>query len=130
MRFLLDTHVALWVIKDHPRLAVEARDLIEHADECFVSAVSLWEISIKYARRSVSHDPITMNAAQAREAFRRAGFKELSMTHRHAVAMDDLPPVHADPFDRLLVAQAKSEPLILLTQDEALAGYGDGVRAV
>lgn len=124
MKLLLDTHLALWSMKGHRKLSREAVSQIEAAEEVYFSAISLVEISIKHARGAASPDPIPVNAQQAAEEFRRAGFYELPFISAHAEMMDGLPPIHRDPFDRMLVAQALSEPMRLLTHDAMLTGYG------
>ncbi len=130
MRLLLDTHVALWSVRRHSRLSAKALETIEAADLVFFSAVSLVEIAIKYPLGGTSRDPIPVDARQALEEFRLAGFHELPLTAAHAEALDALPPLHRDPFDRMLIAQARTEPLRLLTADRQLAAYGPDVVLV
>lgn len=130
MRLLLDTHVALWLIAGDRRLTRHARALVNDAETVSVSAVSFVEIAIKHARGSTARDPITLNARQARRAFLDAGLIELPLTAAHAEALDTLPPLHRDPFDRMLIAQAMSEPMRLLTHDAAMTAYGELVVAV
>ena len=125
MRLLLDTHVALWAIADDPRLSAAARLLIDApANEVVVSAVSVWEIAIKH---SLGRGDMPISAAQALAFFQEAGYSLLAVSAAHAVAVEALPPIHADPFDRLLVAQALHEPLRLLTHDAAVAQYGGSI---
>ena len=119
MRVLLDTHLLLWTLADPERLPAEARRLIDHAD-VYVSAASIWEISIKAALGKLSADPREVVAA-----LEPAGFIPLPVSEAHAAHVATLPPVHRDPFDRLLVAQALVEPMRLLTTDTVLAGYGE-----
>jgi PIN domain nuclease of toxin-antitoxin system len=95
------------------------------AAEVFVSAVSIWEVSIKAALGKLAADPAELLAE-----IEPAGFNLLPVTGEHAAAVARLPAVHADPFDRMLVAQAKTEPLLLLTNDSLLAGYGDCVELI
>ena len=126
MKLLLDTHIALWAIADDSRLPKEARELIADPDnDKFVSVASIWEIAIKHAaqKRGVGRMPIS--GAEAVEHFDEAGYQVLPITASHAAAIDRLPPHHADPFDRMLVAQALEEPLRLLTHDKRLAAYSD-----
>ena len=119
MRLLLDTHIALWAIVDDPRLAGAARELIEApSNDVAVSAASLWEIAIKHALR---RGDMPVSAADALGWFRAAGYVLLDITAEHAAAVETLPPIHADPFDRLLVAQARHEPLRLITHDATVA---------
>src|SRR5687768_7528798 len=101
MRVLLDTQVFLWAIADSPRLSRTARGLIIDAVEVFVSAASVWEIAIKAARGRIDVDPRVVAGAIA-----ESGFVELPITVSHALGVEQLPPHHADPFDRLLIAQA------------------------
>ena len=127
MRVLLDTHVALWLIAGHRRLRPPHRELISAAEEVYVSTISLVEIAVKHALGSRSRDPIDLSAGRAREAFFDADLHELAFWGRHAEEMDKLPPLHRDPFDRMLLAQARSEPLRLVTHDEQMAAYGPDV---
>ena len=123
-RILLDTHLLLWAVAEPRKLPPGARRRIEEAD-VFVSAASLWEVSIKAAFGKLAADPAELLAE-----IEPAGFTLLPITGEHAAAVAKLPAVHADPFDRMLVAQAKTEPLLLLTNDAVLAGYGDCVELV
>lgn len=123
MRLLLDTHVALWVILDAPELSNHARALISNADEVFVSAASVWEIAIKHAHDRARLSWIAISGEQALAKFREAGLELISVSPEHAAAIDRLPPLHGDPFDRILVAQAMTEPLILLTHDRQVGAY-------
>ena len=125
MRLLLDTHLFLWSVTDSPRLSAEARSSILAADEVYVSAVSIWEVAIKAGLGKIQGD-----VRQLAEAIGGSGFVELPVTALHAATVAGLPPHHRDPFDRLLVAQATTEPLILLTADAALLEYSDLVRLV
>ena len=131
MKLLLDTHIAVWVILDSPRLSDRARDLIaDPASDVYVSAVSLWEIAIKHALNRTGPDAMSVSAGQARAWFEASNFRSLPVTDAHAVAGEALPPHHNDPFDRLLIAQARTEPMRLLSHDAALAAYGELVVAV
>lgn len=128
MRLLLDTHVALWAIADDSRLSAAARLLIETStNEVLVSAVSVWEIAIKHA---LGRGDMPISAAQALAFFQQAGFSLLAVSAAHAAAVEALPAIHADPFDRLLVAQAFHEPLRLLTHDVTVARYGGSIIPV
>lgn len=119
MRILLDTHLLLWALADPARLPPTARRLIDQS-EVFVSAASIWEISIKAALGKLTADPREVVASLG-----PAGFLPLAITGEHAARVAGLPPIHRDPFDRLLVAQAIVEPMRLLTTDAVLGGYGD-----
>lgn len=123
MRLLLDTHVLLWAMRDAPELSTASRQWMSQADVVFVSAASIWEVAIKASIGKLSIDP--QRLAQQAEA---AGFVPLPITWRHSAAVHSLPLHHRDPFDRLLVAQAMSEPLHLLTHDAALQAYSPLVK--
>lgn len=128
MRLLLDTHVALWAIVDSPRLSAAARSLIvDPANEIWVSAASVWEITIKHG---LGRGAMPVSGDDALRHFREAGYRFVAITPEHAAAVTALPPLYADPFDRLLVAQAMIEPFRLLTADAMLARYGGPVVAV
>lgn len=116
-KVLLDTHVFLWWRMDDPRLGARARAMIEYADVVFVSAASVWEAAVKQALgRLEIPEPFGAGVAAS-------GFEPLPITFRHAEVAGALPAHHADPFDRMLVAQAKVEDLVLLTADERLSAY-------
>jgi PIN domain nuclease of toxin-antitoxin system len=124
-RVLLDTQLLLWSLGDPGRLPTPARRLIDTA-EIYVSACSIWEISIKAALgKKLSADP-----GQVLAALGPAGFLELPVSGEHAARVARLPEVHRDPFDRLLVAQALTEPMRLLTADSTLSAYGEIVTVV
>lgn len=133
MRLLLDTHIALWAISDDTRLPARARDLLlEPANEAHVSVASIWEIAIKHRLAMARGRPADMPIAggEALGWFRRSGYRLLAVEAVHAAALDALPDLHRDPLDRLLVAQALTEPLRLITSDRTLGGYGDMVLVV
>lgn len=125
MRLLLDTHIFLWAVAGDPLLKPETRRFIEAADEVYVSAASLWEIAIKARLGKIDADPDALIGA-----IETSGFRELPVRATHAAGVASLPMHHHDPFDRLLIAQAITEPLRLLTADQVLARYGDLVVAV
>ncbi len=126
MRSLLDTHVAIWGTLNDPRLSKSVADLIaDPANEIIVSAVSLWEIAVKYPLAARRTDTIPFSAAEAADLFLEAGYALLGVSPDHAVAVERLPVIHGDPFDRLLVAQALTEPLRLITHDSTVARYSD-----
>ncbi|MBL8288338.1 MAG: type II toxin-antitoxin system VapC family toxin [Rubrivivax sp.] len=125
MRLLLDTHIFLWAVAGSPRLKPATRHLIEDAEQTFVSAASIWEVAIRARLGKVEADPHELAAA-----IEASGFTELHVTASHAAGAADLPLHHNDPFDRLLVAQARAEPLKLVTADEVLAKYSDLVVLV
>lgn len=116
-RLLLDTHVLLWWRTDSPRLRAEARDAIGTADMVFVSAASAWEAAIK----------IGLGRLELPESFEKgvldSGFERLLIRFSHAERTSELPLHHRDPFDRLLIAQAQEEDLLLVTHDSAFEDY-------
>ncbi len=131
MRLLLDTHVALWALTDDARLSDAARALlVDPANEICVSAVTLWEIAIKHGlgREGVNAMPIA--AHDARSLFGAAGYSLLPITPEQVVLVETLPRLHADPFDRLLVAQGLTEALVLVTHDALVASYNDRIIRV
>ena len=128
MRLLLDTHVALWAITDSPRLSAHARSLIlDPANSIHISTASVWEITIKHM---LGKSDMPVSGTQAAAHFQAAGYLELPIIHAHIALQETLPPHHADPLDRLLIAQALAEPLRLLTHDAALGLYSDSVILV
>ena len=130
MRVLLDTHVALWTVIGDRRLSFAARAQIDGNDQVHVSVVSVWEIAIKFALRRGRPTDMPVSAERAVELFHSSQFVILPIFERHALAVTELRPARSDPFDRMLVAQARSEPLRLLTSDPGVAAYGDGVELV
>lgn len=128
MRILLDTHIALWALTDDHRLSEAARQHILADDNAIhVSAASVWEIAIKHG---LGRGGVPFSAADAMHYFEDAGYALLPITARHAAAVERLPPHHADPFDRMLIAQALHEPLRLLTHDSTVAAYSDSILLV
>lgn len=125
MRLLLDTHIFLWAVADSRKLKAAARKKILAAEQVYVSSASIWEIAIKARLGKLEGNP-----DELAEAIVASGFVELPVTARHAAGVARLPFHHHDPFDRLLVAQAFAEPLLLLTADAALAPYGALVHLV
>jgi PIN domain nuclease of toxin-antitoxin system len=128
MRILLDTHILLWALAEPDRLDEDTRAAIESIDTDVVfSAASIWEIAIKtgLGRADFVADP-----AEVARAALAAGFAELPVRANAAAALAGLPPLHRDPFDRLLVAQAIVEPAFLYTADPQLAPYSELVRRV
>jgi PIN domain nuclease of toxin-antitoxin system len=118
VKLLLDTHIVLWLMRDAPELSALAKSHIQDADEVFVSSVSLWEATIKAAAGKLPLEP-----SRLEQQLRMAGFRPLPVTWSHAVHLRELPLLHRDPFDRMLIAQALSEPLHLLTHDAQLVAY-------
>jgi PIN domain nuclease of toxin-antitoxin system len=127
-RFLVDTQLLLWSASGSRKLPARvARLFRDGRHEFHVSAASLWEVAIK---ASLGRANFSVNAAELRDALIDGGFRELPITGGHAVAVSALPPIHADPFDRLLVAQANAEPMVLITADERLARYPGNIEVV
>ena len=128
MRILIDTHVIIWAMVESPRLSSKARKILtEDGNEFFLSAASLWEIALKHGN-SPGDMPVTPSLVQA--FCLDSGISALNISFLHAARTISLPPIHADPFDRMLVAQAQIESLKLLTHDELIARYGDFVIKV
>lgn len=126
MKLLLDTHLLLWAAGDPKRIGSETRKLLEdEANELFFSAASLWEVSIK---QSLGRPDFQFDVRVLRRGLFDNGYSELPVTSEHAVALTSLPPLHKDPFDRILVAQATVEGITLLTQDAMLVHYPGPVR--
>ncbi len=125
MRLLLDTNIVLFALAGDGRLPAAAAKAMQDATAIHVSAASIWEMSIKVALGKLTLDMDRLLAVLA-----STGVERLDITHAHARAVLDLPPIHRDPFDRMLVAQALCEPLRLLTADRTLAAYGDIVLPV
>ena len=116
MRLLLDTHVLIWW-DEGARLSAKARSAIESAEQVYISAVSGWEIAIKTALGKLRPTRTVADAAA------ESGFEELPLRLRHTEALLQLPALHRDPFDRMLVAQAQSERLTIVTRDPAFGAY-------
>ena len=117
MRLLLDSHVALWALGHPAELGTECTHCLRTADDVFFSAVTPWELGIKRAKGRITYPDGLVAELVA------SGFDELSITAAHADAATRLPQHHADPFDRMLVAQAQAESLTLVTADEQLSAY-------
>ncbi|HEX9803781.1 MAG TPA: type II toxin-antitoxin system VapC family toxin [Gammaproteobacteria bacterium] len=128
MNLLLDTHLLLWAAATPDRLSREATELIlDKENRLFFSAASMWEITIK---RGLGRADFRVDPALLRRGLVENGYDELPVTSTHAMAVGHLPPIHKDPFDRMLVAQAESEGLLLLTNDNLVAGYPGPIRLV
>ena len=128
MSLLLDTHILLWVAGEPNRLPEHVRLLVEDpATDVLYSVVSLWEIAIKsgLGRPDFSVDPRLL-----RRGLLENGYTELPVMGTHAVAVDLLPPIHRDPFDRMLVTQARIEGVTLLTADATLGLYQGSIEVV
>ena len=128
MKLLLDTQLLLWAAGQPERLSARAkRQLNDPSNELLFSAVSLWEVTIK---SGLGRDDFHVEPRVLRRALLDNGYVELPITSEHAVNVDALPPLHKDPFDRLLLAQALVEGITLLTADTQLARYHGPVRKV
>ncbi len=121
MKFLLDTHVLLWAAGQVEKLSRKTRALLGDPENVLVfSAASLWEICIK---QGLGRDDFQVDARQLRRGLLDNGYTELAVTSAHALALDDLPPLHRDPFDRMLLAQSRVEGITLLTADAQVLRY-------
>src|SRR5882672_10522845 len=128
MRLLLDTHLLLWAAGMPDRLSAAARRLLRDPEnDLMFSAASLWEVAIK---RGLGRRDFAVDARELRQGLLENGYGELAVAGPHAVAIDSLPSLHRDPFDRLLVAQAIIEGITLLTADEQVAQYPGPIRKV
>jgi len=125
MQILLDTHLFIWWLKDDSQLSKKARALIIDADIVYISSVSIWEAAIK-----IQLGKLDAKIKELIGAIEAEGFTELPLTSKQAAIVTELPPIHRDPFDRMLVAQALNEPLRLLTSDEVLKDYSELVEIV
>lgn len=125
MRLLLDTHVFIWAIKNDRRLTKKARTQILQAADVFVSSASIWEAIIKIKLKKLDIDVDELVGA-----IPASGFLELPISVKHAAEVSQLDDHHRDPFDRILIAQAISEPLIFLTADVTLNKYSDLVQVI
>ncbi|MBB6146940.1 PIN domain nuclease of toxin-antitoxin system [Silvibacterium bohemicum] len=126
MKLLLDTHVLLWAAGQPERLSPSARKFInDPGNQLFFSAASLWEIAIK---RGLGRDDLPVDPRLLRRGLLDNGYIDLPVTGEHAVAVDGLPPIHKDPFDRILVAQAMVEGILLLTADRLMTKYPGPIR--
>lgn len=131
MRLLLDTHFAVWLVSEPEKMPDRARDLIlDPANLVAASMVAIWEVSIKHSKRLREGRGGLMPGTILLERLIEAGIDLLSISAAHASAVNDLPMHHSDPFDRMLIAQARSEPMRLLTVDRTLSQYGDAVLLV
>jgi PIN domain nuclease of toxin-antitoxin system len=128
LKFLLDTHVLLWAAGQPERLSSDARALIDEPEnELLFSAASLWEVAIK---RGLERPDFRVDPRLLRRGLIDNGYSELAITSAHAVAIDSLPSLHKDPFDRMLVAQSTVEGITLLTADPIVARYPCPARLV
>ena len=125
MNLLLDTHVALWAITDSPELSKKARELIQSPKTTvWISAASVWEIAIKYA---LNRGDMPVSSQDAVRYFHESGYHFLAIEIEHATEVEKLAAHHQDPFDRILIAQALTEPMRLMTHDPLVALYCDAI---
>ena len=128
MKLLLDTHLLLWAAGEPKRLSKQARTLIDNPDnELLFSVASLWEVAIK---RGLGREDFKVDARLLRRGLLDNGYSELPIISDHVVATESLPPIHKDPFDRVLVAQATVEGVTLLTIDSLVAQYPGPIKTV
>ncbi len=128
MKLLLDTHLLLWAARQPSRLSRDVRALIEDArNQLHFSVVSIWEVAIK---RGLDRSDFTVEPAVLRRGLLDNDYVELPISSNHAIAVTNLPMVHRDPFDRLLIAQATVEGITLLTNDNVIARYPGPIRKV
>ncbi len=128
MKLLFDTHVLLWAAGEPKRLSKAARSLINATEnELFFSAANIWEVVIK---RGLGREDFKVDPRLLRRALLDNGYSELPIASDHTVAVESLPPLHKDPFDRILVAQAHVEGITLLTADPLVAQYPGPVQSV
>jgi PIN domain nuclease of toxin-antitoxin system len=128
MKLLLDTHLLLWAAGQPDRLSPEARKFIDNpTNELLFSAASLWEVVIK---RGLGRDDFKVDARVLRRGLLDNGYSELPVVSDHVVAIDSLPSIHKDPFDRVLIAQATVEGITLLTTDSLVARYPGPIQTV
>jgi PIN domain nuclease of toxin-antitoxin system len=128
MKFLLDTHLLLWAGGQPDRISPAARKLIKDSrNELLFSSASLWEVAIK---RGLGRDDFQVNTRLLRRGLLDNGYGELPIMSHHVVAIESLPPIHKDPFDRILVAQVIVEGITLLTMNSIVAKYPGPIRAV
>jgi PIN domain nuclease of toxin-antitoxin system len=128
MKLLLDTHLLLWAAAQPDRLPAAARVLLDDPQNAPIfSSASLWEVAIKHG---LGRADFRIDARLLRRGLLDNGYDELPITSEHAVALDSLPPIHKDPFDRILVAQSMVEGITLLTADPLVAQYPAPIRKV
>jgi PIN domain nuclease of toxin-antitoxin system len=120
---LLDTHVVLWWLADDPTLSDDIKARLDHEPDVYVSPATIWEVAVKQAIGKL------VEPADLPERIRTSGFAELPITAQHAIAAGRLPLIHRDPFDRMLVAQARCEDLTLVTRDGDIHRYDIAVLA-
>ena len=128
MKYLLDTHIILWAGFDVKRLSRKAKSILENPENAlYFSPVSLWEVSIKHEKHPKQ---MAITSERVWEIAIKMGFIELPVRSRHGVNIANLPDIHNDPFDRMLITQARSDGLYLLSHDDKVIAYGAHVVKV
>ena len=128
MNILLDTHVLIWMLQDSPALSEDVRDILaSYETKMYFSSVSVAEISIKH---SVHPEEMVLSGIETSDVLPKLGCGALDFTPKHAAMLDSLPLLHRDPFDRMLIAQAKAEGMKIMSHDLQFPQYGDFVIAV
>lgn len=128
MKLLLDTHLLLWAAARPDKLSPEAiRLMSDEGNLLHYSVASLWEVAIKSA---MGRQDLHVDTRRFRRMLQAHGYQEVAIVGEHATSVEALPPLHKDPFDRMLIAQARSDALLLITSDALLAGYGEGIHVV
>jgi len=128
MKLLLDTHIILWAAGEPEKLSESARNMLnDYRNSLYFSAASLWEIVIK---RGVGRADFKVDAHRLRKMLILNGYIELPITSEHVLRVETLPEIHKDPFDRILIAQARSEAMLLLTVDAFIIEYGEAILPV
>ncbi|MCY1664913.1 type II toxin-antitoxin system VapC family toxin [Rhizobium sp. SL86] len=128
MKVLLDSHILVWSAAQTNKLSAQTRAFLEDPDNVlFFSSASLWELSVKHA---LGKGDIPVHPRILYQALQEQDFYELPLTSQHTFVLETLPPIHKDPFDRILIAQATSEDMLLLTSDATIARYDGPIRLV
>ena len=128
MNLLVDTHLLLWAASDPQQMSEAARVVLNDGqNDLHFSVASLWEVVIK---NGLGREDFSVDAALFRRGLKDNGYLELTVTGQHVLAVANLPPLHRDPFDRVLIAQARTEGFMLLTEDQKLCVYGQSVRVM
>lgn len=126
MNLLLDTHVAIWAVAAPQKIPKAVADMVaDEENRVFISVAGIWEIAVKYALGKASAPPFS--GKRALTMFGAVGFETLDIRAQHVVVMDELPRLHGDPFDRIMLAQALTEPMRLITHDKQLGAHSDTI---
>lgn len=128
MKLLLDTHILLWSAGQPDKLSDKARSLLlDSSSVLYFSSANIWEIVLK---RGLGRDDFKVDPLRLLKQLVINGYEEVAVSSDHALAAEVLPPLHKDPFDRILIAQARTEGMLLLTADSQVSLYGDGIMTV